>query len=92
MEGTKKEIIIAGVVGGITSLLLAGLARRFIWGRGRKGGWQKRGGPGEAKLLKMQSDKMPAAVGPYCFGKMIQMPNGSLYAWSSGQLGLDPVT
>ena len=92
MEGTKKEIIIAGVVGGITSLVVAGLARRFFWHRWRKGGGHKRGGRGEAQLLKMQSDKMPAPVGPYCFGKMIQMPNGSLYGWSSGQLGLDPAT
>ena len=40
----------------------------------------------------MQSDKMPKPIGPYCLGKMIQMPNGSIYGWSSGQLGLDPTT
>lgn len=39
----------------------------------------------------MQSDKLPAAVGPYTFGKVINMPNGQL-AFTSGQLGLDPKT
>ena len=50
MEGVKKEIIIAGVVGGITSLLVAGIARRFIWRAWRKGGAHggKKGGRGEA--------------------------------------------
>jgi 2-iminobutanoate/2-iminopropanoate deaminase len=90
MEGVKKEHIIAGVIGGVTSLALAMIARRLMWKAWKKGG--KRGGRGESKLLTMQSDKMPAPVGPYCFGKMIQNPNGSLYAWSSGQLGLDPRT
>ena len=40
----------------------------------------------------MESDKLPAAIGPYTKGKMIKNHNGSAYAWSSGQLGLDPAT
>ena len=84
MDGVKKELVIAGVIGGVASLVMAGLARRFIWRAWKRGGHGGRRGWGEAKLLTMQSDKMPAPVGPYCFGKVIQMPNGSLYGWSSG--------
>jgi enamine deaminase RidA (YjgF/YER057c/UK114 family) len=35
---------------------------------------------------------MPAAIGPYSKGKLIKLPDGSLMAYSSGQLGLDPKT
>ena len=38
----------------------------------------------------MHSDKLPAAVGPYSMGKQIAFSNGSVLAFSSGQLGLDP--
>ena len=40
----------------------------------------------------MESENLPAAVGPYCKGKMVQYGNGSALAWSSGQLGLEPKT
>ena len=40
----------------------------------------------------MESEHMPAAIGPYSKGKMIQMHRGTTWAWSSGQLGLDPAT
>jgi 2-iminobutanoate/2-iminopropanoate deaminase len=92
MEGIKKEHVIAGVIGGVTSLALAMIARRVMRKAWKRGGCGKKWGRGESKLLTMQSDKMPQPVGPYSFGKMIQNPNGSMYGWSSGQLGLDPVT
>ena len=38
----------------------------------------------------MKSDKLPAAVGPYSNGKMIIHGNGSILAYTSGILGLDP--
>ena len=85
MDGVKKELVIAGIVGGFTSILLGAAVRRFMWRRHCKNA--KRGA---SELLTMQSDKMPAPVGPYCFGKTIKMPNGSLFGYSSGQLGLDP--
>jgi hypothetical protein len=85
MDGVRKELVIAGIVGGVTSLFMAAVVRRFMWKRHNRGG--KRGA---SELLTMLSDKMPAPVGPYCFGKTIKMPNGSLYGYSSGQLGLDP--
>ncbi len=84
MESNKKELIIAGIIGGITSLAVSMFAKRLLWRRR----WGKGHGRGGAQILKMQSDKLPAPIGPYCFGKMAQMPNGSIYAWSSGQLGL----
>ena len=40
----------------------------------------------------MQSDQLPAAVGPYSLGKVIKQSDGSLLAFTSGQLGLDPKT
>ncbi|TNV74382.1 hypothetical protein FGO68_gene11311 [Halteria grandinella] len=38
----------------------------------------------------MPSERLPAAVGPYSLGKQVQFANGSLLAFSSGQLGLEP--
>jgi enamine deaminase RidA (YjgF/YER057c/UK114 family) len=40
----------------------------------------------------MKSDRLPAAVGPYSMGRIINFANGSVMAFSSGQLGLDPTT
>jgi hypothetical protein len=88
MSNIQKEHIIAGVIGGAASLFLAFAARRLIWGRRRGGGrWNH-----DAKIVTMESENMPAAIGPYSKGKLVQMPNGSCFAWSSGQLGLDPRT
>ena len=52
----------------------------------------KRGGRPQAELLTMQSDNMPAAIGPYTKGRLVKLPDGSCLAWSSGQLGLVPAT
>lgn len=87
----KKELVIAGLIGGITSLVLAYATKRVMWRRrcGKGKGGRKWG---ESQLVSMESDKLPAAIGPYTKGKMIKNHNGSAYAWSSGQLGLDPAT
>ncbi len=86
MDSIKKDQVVAGLIGGVTALTLAFVARKFMWRRWRKGGKGGRWGP--ATLTTMPSTHLPAAIGPYSFGKMITMPNGSIYAWSSGQLGL----
>jgi len=88
MDSIKKDQVVAGLIGGVTALTLAFVARKFMWRRWRKGGKGGRWGP--ATLTTMPSTHLPAAIGPYSFGKMITMPNGSIYAWSSGQLGLKP--
>ena len=89
MDSIKKEQIVAGVIGGVTALTLAYITRRFIWRRWRKnGGGGKWGRRGPAQMTAMQSENLAAAIGPYSFGQMVQMPNGSTWAWSSGQLGL----
>jgi hypothetical protein len=86
MDSINKEQYIAGVIGGLTSLGLLMLYKRFACGnckRGRGGRW------GQPALIKgMQSTHLAAAIGPYSFGKMIESPNGQIYAWSSGQLGM----
>ena len=43
-----------------------------------------------AKIITMQSDKLPTPIGPFSAGKMIRYADGSLQAWTSGQLGLEP--
>jgi enamine deaminase RidA (YjgF/YER057c/UK114 family) len=40
----------------------------------------------------MTSSRLPAAVGPYSLGRLIPLSDGSAIAFSSGQLGIDPVT
>ena len=87
MDSINKEHIIAGVIGGITALTLGFLAKKAMW-KLRKGGRGGRWPRQEAKIETMVSDKLPAAIGPYTIGKMVMNPNGSSYAWSSGQLGL----
>ena len=49
------------------------------------------GAPG-AKIITMQSDKLPTPIGPFSAGKMIRYADGSHQAWTSGQLGLDPAS
>ena len=49
-------------------------------------------GAGGAKIITMTSDKLPKAIGPFSAGKMIRYADGSVQAWSSGQLGFDPAT
>ena len=45
-----------------------------------------------SKVTVMQSDKIAKAVGPFCPGKFIHFPDGSVQGYTSGQLGLDPAT
>ena len=91
-KSVTKELVIAGVIGGITSLALAFAARKIMRRSHCKGGRGKWGQWGQSKIVEMTSDKMPKAVGPYSLGKMIVHGRGTVYAWSSGQLGLDPAT
>ena len=93
MDSINKEHIVAGVIGGVTALFLGYGLRKIMWRRR----WAKKcSDPNwkrpQAELLTMVSERMPKAVGPFCFGKVIKMRDGSRLAWSSGQLGLDPVT
>ena len=81
----KKETIVAGVVGGITSLAILFAYRKLFRCKGGKGRW------GGAEILNMESEKLPKPIAPISKGKMIQTRGGT-YAWSSGQLGLDPAT
>ncbi len=53
--------------------------------------WIEDAAPKSSSLV-MQSTNLPAAVGPYSFGKVIKQADGSLLAFTSGQLGLDPKT
>ena len=39
----------------------------------------------------MQSNRLPAAVGPYSLGRIVELSEGT-YGYTSGQLGLDPKT
>lgn len=102
MESISKEHVISGLIGGVSALALAFVARKAIWkykrgccgpraGKcGPKGG--KFGQRNPAEVITMQSENMPPAIGPYCKGKLVKLPDGSLMAYSSGQLGLDPKT
>lgn len=83
MDSIKKEQVVAGVIGGFTALALAFVTRKYVWRRWRKG-CGKGGRWGPAQVSSMPSTHLAAAIGPYSFGKMIQMPNGSIWAWSSG--------
>jgi hypothetical protein len=89
MDSINKEHIISGIIGGLT-VFAAGFAARRLWGK-RRGGhcgkWRE-----YPKLEFLQSNKMPAAIGPYSHGKMIVYANGAALAYTSGQLGLNPET
>ncbi len=87
MDSVSKQHIISGVIGGITALALAFVVRKAMWARRR--GHCKRVQPA---VITMESERMPAAIGPYTKGKIVQLPDGSRFAYSSGQLGLDPAT
>ena len=89
MDSISKENIFAGVVGGVTSLFLAYALRKAVF-QHRRGKWMRNRTP--AEVVTMQSENMPAAIGPYSKGKLIKLSDGSLMAYSSGQLGLDPKT
>ena len=41
----------------------------------------------QSKVIVMQTDKLVPAVGPFCFGKIVQIPGGQ-FAYPSGQIGL----
>ena len=47
---------------------------------------------GASQIITMHSNHLPSPIGPYSVGKMIKGPDGSLTAWTSGQIGLDPKT
>eukprot|EP00347_Sterkiella_histriomuscorum_P018346 403345857 len=89
MDKIKSEHVIAGVIGGVTSLALAFFARKMMF-RHKRGGMRKFFQ--QPEVITMQSDNMPAAIGPYTKGKLIKLQDGSMMAYSSGQLGLDPKT
>jgi len=88
----KKEHIIAGVVGGVVSLALAAMTKRIVK-KGWSGCCSKASGDSSEtpQIITMTSFKIPAAIGPYTPGKMIQCC-GIKYAISSGQIGIDPIT
>ncbi len=46
----NKDLVIAGIIGGITALGVQMIARRFIWGRRHGRRW---GGRGQAQIIKM---------------------------------------
>ena len=85
----KKDQLLAGIIGGIVSLGLAYATRKLVWGRHchKKDWWNKKD-----RVNVMESPNMPAAIGPYCKGKLIEFKDGSRLCYSSGQLGLDPKT
>lgn len=85
MDSITKQHIISGVIGGVTTLVLAIGIRKLMWRRH----WKRRGG---SKVVTMQAESLPKPVGPFSPGKMIQYPHGSQLAYSSGQLGIDPAT
>lgn len=45
-----------------------------------------------AKIITMRSDKLPQPIAPISPGKMMRLADGSIQAWTSGQLGSDPFT
>ena len=87
MDSISKEHVISGLIGGAASIIIAIAVRKLIW---RRGGWGRKWR--ESKIVTMESENMPAAIGPYSKGKMVQMGSGSCFAWSSGQIGVDPKT
>ncbi|CDW85988.1 endoribonuclease l-psp [Stylonychia lemnae] len=85
----SKDHFIAGVIGGVASLFLAMAARNVMF-KHRRGKWMRN--RQQSEVVTMNSDNMPAAIGPYSKGKLIKLQDGSSMAYSSGQLGLDPKT
>jgi hypothetical protein len=88
MDSVIKEQVLSGVIGGFAALALAYVARKYVIKRFRKGGKGGRRGP--STLTTMPCSHLPKPVAPISFGKMITLPNGSIFAWSSGQLGMKP--
>ena len=88
MDKINKEHIIAGVIGGVVALGLSYASKKYLF----KSCSKSKTGSAVGRLVTMNSDKMPAAIGPYTKGKMVDFGNGQYLAWSSGQLGLDPNT
>ncbi|TNV75503.1 hypothetical protein FGO68_gene7833 [Halteria grandinella] len=91
MDSINKQQLVAGVIGGFTALTLAFVARRFYWRRrwaNKNKDWKRP----QSELLTLQSTRMPKAVGPFSLGKLIKQRDGSLLAWTSGQLGINPET
>jgi len=85
----RKEQIVAGIIGGVVSLGLLFATKKLIrGGKCHRNRWML----AKAKVNTMESPNMPAAIGPYCKGKLIEFKDGSRLCYSSGQLGLDPRT
>ena len=90
MDSINKEHVISGIIGGITTLALAGLVTKVcpkVFSRCCSKATQD--GSFKAGITTMVSQRAPAAIGPYSVGKKILLTGGML-AYSSGQLGMDP--
>ena len=81
MEGgiKNKELLVSGVIGGITSLAFAMLFNRLLH-RKRAG---NRGGAISMENMVSLQGSLPPVIGPYSYGKLIRNPSGSFFAWSS---------
>ncbi len=66
MDSVSQQHIISGVIGGITALALAFVVRKAMWAR-RRGHCKRL----EAAVITMESERMPAAIGPFCKGKLV---------------------
>ena len=88
MEGSisNKELLVSGVIGGITSLALAMLFGRLLH---RKRTW-KCGQSNTIENMTSLQGTLPPVIGPYSYGKLIKNPSGSFFAWSSAQAGMLP--
>ena len=88
MEGStsNKELLVSGLIGGITSLTLAILFGRLLH---RKRTW-KRGQANTMENMISLEGTLPPVIGPYSYGKLIKNPSGSFFAWSSAQAGMIP--
>ncbi|TNV75458.1 hypothetical protein FGO68_gene9159 [Halteria grandinella] len=89
MDSATKQTVISAVIGGLAALTIAFAAKKIRCKlRNKRGGhhhWRS-----QSELITLDSNNMPAAIGPYTKGKMVKLSDGSALAWSSGQLGLDP--
>lgn len=80
MENVKQEHVIAGIIGGVSTLFLAFAIRKGM----RQLGLKKRCGPPPPKVECAVSTKLPAALGPYSAGKKISYKRGTQYLYTSG--------
>ncbi len=92
MDKIDRSHIVSGLIGGLTFALIARFAirRRFKRMMGKRGGC----GPWGSKcdgIESLHSSRLPAAIGPYSYGKKIT--NGCwVMGITSGQIGVVPET